>query len=268
MSSNDVAVTLSKVLSESRKILILLDFDGTLSEIVQNPDDAALYPPAEKILESLNKCRELICGIMTGRTLEDVKKKVPIQLPIWSGNHGFQVEIFGERFSLSGNESGEQLKEIAGVVMQKFPGEKGLLIEHKGFTLSIHTRRLDHDMERAVMEFVRRLVSSYPSFTARVGKKVIEVLPAEYPGKGGAFEFILEKLERMGLGECFPVYFGDDVTDIEVYERMVGRGEGVFVFVRGSDPVNFEGELEVDGVDGVVKCLRKLYEITISRREK
>lgn len=72
---------------------MLLDFDGTLSPIVAHPDDAEIEPESEAALQSLAKNKRVYLGIISGRPLEDVRKKVKITKITFAGNHGLEIDF-------------------------------------------------------------------------------------------------------------------------------------------------------------------------------
>ncbi|PIZ13225.1 MAG: trehalose-phosphatase, partial [Elusimicrobia bacterium CG_4_10_14_0_8_um_filter_37_32] len=80
--------TILRKIKKSNKILLFLDYDGTLTPIVSKPEAAVLSHRTKKILKILsNDCR-FILVVITGRSVSDIKKLVGINRIIYIGNHG------------------------------------------------------------------------------------------------------------------------------------------------------------------------------------
>src|SRR5690606_12838701 len=80
--------------ADDRPLLLLLDFDGTLTEF--QPDPAAVYLPARRrdILAGLRE--RATVGVVSGRRLEDVRLRVSLDDIIVAGLHGLEIAIPGE----------------------------------------------------------------------------------------------------------------------------------------------------------------------------
>src|SRR5690348_5207324 len=63
---------------------LFLDFDGTLSPIVEDPLQAALEPKAKALLRRLHCMAGLRIAIISGRSLSDIRSRVGLDL-IYAG---------------------------------------------------------------------------------------------------------------------------------------------------------------------------------------
>jgi trehalose 6-phosphate phosphatase len=79
-------------LRSARHILLILDYDGTLTPIVERPELADLPQDARRVLEALAGKQRLKLAIISGRALADLKQKVAISNIIYAGNHGLEIE--------------------------------------------------------------------------------------------------------------------------------------------------------------------------------
>ena len=79
--------------------ILILDFDGTLAPIVNTPEEASLSREMKNALEGLSSKKDLYLAILSGRSLEDLKKKVNIKNIIYGGTHGLEGEILHEPFT-------------------------------------------------------------------------------------------------------------------------------------------------------------------------
>src|SRR6476661_937471 len=56
------------------RMLVALDFDGTLASIVPNPNEAALIDGAAPVLERLAERDDTVVAVITGRGIEDARR--------------------------------------------------------------------------------------------------------------------------------------------------------------------------------------------------
>ncbi len=71
----------------TKNIAVFLDYDGTLTPIVDTPDKAILSPQTRDVLIELSK--KCVVGIISGRDMKNVKTLVGIDSLIYAGSHGF-----------------------------------------------------------------------------------------------------------------------------------------------------------------------------------
>ena len=214
-------------------MLLLFDYDGTLTPIVLRPQDAVLPAEVDRLLRSLVAQPRYIVGIVSGRSLEDLHLLANIPGLIHAGNHGMEIRGHGLDFTHPGavadrgilDQADRQLREALDTV-------PGVIVEHKGLTLTVHYRAVDDsrvdDVESAMVRVTSDLVGSGDLRLTR-GKRVVEVRPAVPWDKGKAIEKIWEECG----GSPLPVYFGDDLTDEDGFRAVQDMG-GVAVFVGPS----------------------------------
>jgi len=123
-------------------VLLLFDYDGTLTPIVRKPELAILSEESRQLLENLSHKRRFIVGVVSGRGLNDIQSKVGVNGIIYVGNHGFEIEGPGLNYVHPINN--DETKSIMGTLSQtlnNFLGTvKGVMVENKGLTVSIHYR--------------------------------------------------------------------------------------------------------------------------------
>lgn len=209
---------------------IFLDFDGTLAPIADSPRLAQLPLGTRATLERLARCGGCTLGIISGRSLEDVRRRVGIDGLIYAGNHGLEIRGGGLHFE---EPSAVALKtDIGGAVgalSSLLRRVDGVLVEPKGLTASIHYRRVDAGDRDEVERAVRKVVpEDHPDLVVIAGKMVWEIRPRVVWNKGKAIGWIREQL---GLGQALTFYLGDDRTDEDAFAQ-VGR----FVTARVGPP--------------------------------
>jgi len=219
---------------EGCRILLLLDYDGTLTEIVARPELAKISSARKRILRKLAACRSCDVAIISGRGLADVKRMVGISGLIYSGSHGF--ELRGPDMSYL-YEMPPRIRAAMSKLRRLVSGElgatNGVIIEKKKFSFCVHYRQCSPS-EAA---YVRRIVTQSASlFVVRgllrlsAGKKVIEVLPPDEWSKGRIVTWLMAAYGRRHPDErVLPVFIGDDLTDETAFRALRGRGVTVFV---------------------------------------
>ena len=210
------------------RMLVALDFDGTLSPIVPRPDDAALLDGLAGPLERLAGREDTIVAIVSGRGLGDVRARVRLEGVYYAGNHGFEIEGPGmERVHEAARSARPALEAAVAAISAALADEPGAEVEDKEWTLTVHYRRARRaGAEARVREAVERHGRT-PGLRLTEGKKVFEIRPAVDWDKGAATRFLLDAL---GDGRDLPALFiGDDRTDEDAFAVVREIGGGIVV---------------------------------------
>jgi len=206
---------------EGKKILLLLDYDGTLTPIVPKPGLAVLSAPRRRLLKRISGKKLVTMGIVSGRALKNVKKMVGISGIIYCGNHGFEIE--GPKIRLihaAARKFRPALEKIKRKLLLELGGIKGIMVEDKGSTLSVHYRMVrGSDLGRVTKGISAATRGVRAKVTA--GKKVWEVRPPVAWDKGSAVRFLIRKI---GGRSFVPIYAGDDVTDESAFSVLRRKG--------------------------------------------
>jgi trehalose-phosphatase len=224
---------------ESRRVLLLCDYDGTLAPIVDRPELAELPKRARQLLQSLTAQHKFIVGILSGRALDDLKGRVAINNIIYAGNHGLEIEGSAINFV---NPLAEEVRPVfrlmSQVLSKAFQHIKGVLVEDKGLTLSVHYRMVPEeklDDVKTVFESVISIAQSLKQVKVTLGKRVYEIRPPVDWGKGKAIDLLMERLSNLpGNGETLPIFLGDDRTDEDGF-KVINLYGGLPIFV-GNEP--------------------------------
>lgn len=209
---------LSKPDFGSGKILLGLDFDGTLADIVERPEHAALSARTRTLLTALAGRSDIQLAILSGRALEDVKRLVDIPGVIYAGNHGLQIEgpAFNWTHPLVRQFDAEFWKDL-----ERDIGEvPGALLEHKRLGVAIHYRAVSRRRWRGLLKRVRaRLSGLRDRYRLLRGKKTLDIRPTIAWDKGRALNAIRDRLPGGWLG----MFVGDDRTDEEGFQTLGPR---------------------------------------------
>jgi len=245
-------------------LFIFLDFDGTLAPITKTPVKADMPEETRKILQGLSKKSSCKIAVISGRSLEDVKNKFTgLSNIIYSGNHGLEIEGPKIKFSpliSSGYKSA--IKAIKNTLQNKLLPIKGILLEDKGFSLSLHYRLVDDKQVALAKTIFHETVIKYVGggrIKVRAGKKVLEVRPASEWDKGKVVLWLLarQKFAKDG-SKILPIYIGDDLTDEDAFKALKRIGITVFV---GRPVRSSNAKYYLEDTSEVTKLLRHILEI-------
>jgi trehalose-phosphatase len=222
-------------LKSAEHILLLSDYDGTLTPIVDKPELATLPQGIKKLLRKLAKNRRYTVGIISGRALADLKSKVDLDGIIYAGNHGLEIEGFGSSFL---EPIAEEMRPFLQLLNQALSamlrGIKGVFVEDKGLTVSVHYRLVDDTEEGRVKDTFRKVTDTLNvmgKIKITQGKKVYEIRPPGDWDKGKAIDWLMaEWREVSGKSGALPVYLGDDLTDEDAF-KTIERNHGISIFV-------------------------------------
>ncbi|MDI6911000.1 trehalose-phosphatase [Nocardioides sp.] len=252
------------------RAVVGLDFDGTLSPIVDDPERARIHPEAREVLVDL-AAEVAAIAVITGRParqaldlggLEAVGDAV--------AEAGKDLFVFGQY----GNERWSATRRRivsprppAGLVtfLRDLPrtlrtaGVPDAYVEEKGLAYAVHTRRLpdpDSAFER-LLPPLRELAGRH-GLVLEPGRQVIEV---RAPGmdKGKAVERLVEEV---GAGAF--LFAGDDLGDLEAFDAvgtLAKNGLPTLLVCSASYEQSALVELSdvvVHGPDGVLDLLRRL----------
>ena len=211
-------------------VLLLLDFDGTLSDIVARPQDAALRPGNAALLDQLSRQPGFTVGVVSGRELDDISRRVGAAGLVYAGNHG--LEIRGPALDYlhpAASAAIPVLAETADRLAAALAHVPGAQVENKTLTLTVHYRRVPAGLHAQVAAIFRG-ITGHPveAGICRVtaAKSALELRPAVDWHKGRALELIRHRLAP----SAFPVYIGDDATDEDAFRAaQQAGGAGAFV---------------------------------------
>lgn len=221
---------IQKLIPDNKRLMLFFDYDGTLSPIVNDPDDATLHPAMKHVLEICSSM--FIVGIVSGRDADDVIKRVGIDGIIYAGNHGLTIRGPGN-LVMDHEEAHEilpALAEIEGKLYIDFiGGPKGVQIERKKYSITVHYRNVMDETVGIIESKTSKIISGYEKVKTEKGKKNIEIKPDVDWNKGKAIKWILEKMGKWKDPDVFPVFIGDDITDEDAFKMIWGKGSGIIV---------------------------------------
>lgn len=221
-------------LFSGKHIFLFLDYDGTLTPITERPESARLTDRMKELLREMTLIKDISLAIVSGRSLEQLKKIISIPGLLYVGNHGFEIEGPGiQHTHPDAVEAKGFMREIVDILETAFKSIPEVFIENKTLTLSAHYRQVSEDeTDRVRMIFLKAiqpfLDRAQVVFTE--GKKVLEVRPALGWNKGTAVTWLYGRgLAANPFRRMLPVYVGDDRTDESALNAIKDYGLGVKV---------------------------------------
>lgn len=217
-----------------KHIIMFLDYDGTLTPIVKRPKEALISKDTRNLLDRLSKSPRCRLAIISGRALRDIKNKIRLNNIIYSGNHGLEIEGPKIRFkSPVSLEYKTTLKRIKNYLSKRLISIKGVFLEDKGLSLSLHYRLVDKKQIPLVKNIFHEATTIYlirNKIKIKPGKMVLQIMPAIEWDKGKVVLWLLNRQRFILKGNnIFPVYIGDDVTDEDAFGVLKNKGLTVFV---------------------------------------
>ncbi|XP_030532938.1 trehalose-phosphate phosphatase A [Rhodamnia argentea] len=235
--------------AKGKRIVLFLDYDGTLSPIVENPDCAFMSESMRAAVEEAAKC--FPTAIISGRSRDKVFEFVGLTELYYAGSHGMDImgpvgsssddhpnsirstDKQGKEVNLFQPASGflTTIGKVCASLVEATEEIEGVTVENNKFCVSVHYRNVDHKDWKEVAARVNGILKEYPHLRLTHGRKVLEVRPVIDWDKGKAVMFLLESL---GLSKCedvLPIYIGDDRTDEDAFKvlREGNRGYGILV---------------------------------------
>ncbi len=199
----------------ARKRLLLLDFDGTLTPIVNKPADARLSPAMRTTLNCLAEVSDVV--VISGRNrlfLEQTFSGLPVQLVAKHGAFSKRADQPWQQLDLSVNDWTDAVRTLMNQYTDRFSGS---FVEEKETTLAWHYRNVtDEDIENQAGMLANQLrkVASSVALTIIQGSKVVEVKPARH-SKGTVALSLVEEAPY-----DFILSIGDDTTDEDMFAQL------------------------------------------------
>lgn len=235
-------------MAQGKQVAVFLDYDGTLSPIVEDPDHAFMSDEMRSALRDVAK--HFPTAIITGRCRDKVFEFVQLPELYYAGSHG--MDIMGPAEARDSRKKDEtKSKEIKGKIVSYQPASeylplmdevcqalkerakfyKGARVEHNKYCVTVHFRCVKEEIWNTLAEEVRCVLYEYPGLSMTQGRKVLELRPSIEWDKGKALEFLLNAL-GLENGSCVhPLYIGDDRTDEDAFNVLKDKGYGCGILV-------------------------------------
>jgi trehalose 6-phosphate phosphatase len=236
MTSPD-AISLKPPRLEAAASCLFLDFDGTLVDIVERPENVVVDDSLIALLKQLNARLEHRLAIVSGRSIAQLEGFFGGDADQMAlvGSHGAEIRLCGTM--LASPHRPRALDDAENILRQAFADRPQILIEVKSFGVAIHYR-LDPSMEEAAtviaMDFAQE-----SGLELQQGKMMVELRTAGHD-KGSAIRSVML---HAPFAQYTPIFVGDDLTDEAGFEACASEG-GFGVLVGQQRPTNARYQLE------------------------
>ena len=204
-------------------LLVALDIDGTIAPIAPTPEQAAVPPATRQTLERLTRLPNVNVAFVTGRAAADGRRLVAVPDSWTIGNHGIEVVDPGGalRVNAAAEAYAPAVARSVELLRERVGGFRGVLVEDKTWTVSVHVRLAEPEVVPNVEREVE-LIGRELGLRELRGKKIFELRPPIAIHKGIA---LLELAATLGVfrGDVMTgslLYAGDDRTDEDAFHVL------------------------------------------------
>jgi trehalose-phosphatase len=242
-----------------RPILVVSDFDGTLSRIVDDPWGAQILPLGRRALRSLASLPGVRVAVLSGRTAGDVAARVRVGGVTYLGNHGMERAYLSrrgrpERIRSTADDASHEAVHMAERLSDELPRvvrERWLVVERKPPAVAFHYRTAP-DLVAAAARVRATVDELDPDGVLErfPGRRVLELRPFGAVAKGDAVTALVEELQPAAV-----ILLGDDVSDATAFRalrqlRSTGITDGLAVAIQAGSEVPAEVAAAADLVLG------------------
>lgn len=209
-----------------RPALLFLDYDGTLAPISPRPEIARMSEPMRETVAALAGFCPV--AVISGRALPNIREHVGLENIHYAGNHGLEIDgprmVRQDKAALAARHA---LDRAYDAICRSTEAIEGVLIEHKGLSLSVHYRLTPVRQQEAVANATITAANAEPELRIHDGKCQFELRPATRCNKGTAVLLLRDTLDPDH--RLLPLYIGDDRTDEDAFEAL--RDHGITILV-------------------------------------
>lgn len=219
-------------------LVLLSDFDGTLTAFDVDPSRPSLGADTRVTLESLSCRKDVTVGVVSGRRVDDLDAHTNLPSEVYlAGLHGLEIRHEGQAWHHPDLGDSRDLIDDVLERMKAMIGEvPGVRFEHKGVALTVHVRGVAAQARQGVLDTAACIAQPWVAGGALKtldANQAFELLPNIAWTKGDAVRWIVEHVEARVGRPAWCVFFGDDVTDEDAFEA-ISTGLSVVVGRRPS----------------------------------
>lgn len=208
--------------ASAERVLLALDFDGTLAPFVDRPKGARMLPKAKEALDRLEAMPNTWVAYISGRPLSSLEIVTEADADaLLIGSHGVEIRFGRDGVSLDlsvgEQETLQRLGDVLGALVERTEGAR---LETKPVGYGVHYRLVAEEDARKVVEAASAAAASVSDeLTVRDGKDIIE-FSVRGANKGDGIQRLREYTRATAV-----LFAGDDVTDEDGF-AVLRAGEG------------------------------------------
>lgn len=249
----DVLMPLVAAYHSGEKLVLLLDYDGTLTPIVEHPWQAKLIPQTRELLNELAAQTHVHVGVFSGRRLDELEQLIALPQLFYCGLSGVEMRLGGTLLvHPTASENVPLIEEITrrlAAIEHVYPGA---WVEHKRYGFTVHYRGVDPALSEEVHTRILGFLESWSRQLRIVEAPLaVEVLVGGTWNRGDAVRKIVEQ-----VGEpLFILYAGDAPSDRDALDVVTAHG-GIALGVGPLAPPSVTAHVETP--ETLVKWLHAL----------
>jgi trehalose 6-phosphate phosphatase len=212
-------------IAQTEHLLVALDFDGTISPIVDRAGDARPLPRSAAAFAGLAALPRTTTALLSGRALASLRAVAsPPVDTLLIGSHGAEAWLGPGSAELTLDEGQRLLlAEVRSVLEDIVEQAPGTLLEDKPAGVVLHTRLAEDDVAEDAVAAARSVLQDRKGVFLKNGKRVLETSVVN-ASKGEGLTFL-----RQITGATAVLFAGDDVTDEDALGRLEAGDVGVKV---------------------------------------
>jgi trehalose 6-phosphate phosphatase len=211
--------------ARSSSLLVATDFDGVLAPLVLDPLKSRPLPGTIESLQTLATLPRTHAAVVSGRDLATLTTLTGLADSEVTriGSHGAETSADGAGAADLGQPETQRLEALVTDLAALAAAHPGTTLEHKPAAVVLHTRGMEPGAAAAAEAAARELAERHTEVHVTRGKHVVEMSVVR-ADKGTALMAV-----RAAVGAHAVVYFGDDVTDEDVFTVLSATDVGVKV---------------------------------------
>src|SRR5512135_1640980 len=246
-----------------RRFLWVFDFDGTLSPIVPDRNEARLHRECERMLRFLVRSPWNQVAVLSSRTLDDIVARVPVAGVFVGGASGLEWKLPGGHRFGPGTASEallEKKRRAVSPILKEIASIPGVEIEDKRWSVAVHYRNASPGSFRRKMSLLQRL-RDRTGVKVHQGPEVVEVQLVRGGGKSAGLRRLC-RLAGLGPAGARVVYAGDDESDVVAIRWVLSKGgAGIVVGNR----ITIPRARRVEGPAGLARVVREIADAAPDR---
>jgi trehalose 6-phosphate phosphatase len=209
--------------SHGSTLILLFDYDGTLTPIVEHPMLAILAPGTRQVLARLKDRANAQIGILSGRTIADLQTMLALPGLYLAGTSGLELDLCGTRIEHpQARKTAAVMEQVAARLESELAAYPGAWLEEKRLALTVHYRQLAGHLLGALQTSVEQVTRTFASDVRIIqGPRAWEIMPCRGWTKGSAVRLILADV---GATNAALLYAGDGSNDAEAMEVVTALG--------------------------------------------
>lgn len=248
-------VSAGQAFARRDRVLVAVDFDGTLAPLVEDPDAARPLPGSVEALKALAGLPDTHAAVISGRPLARLRRFLgPDDGLVLIGSHGAEI---GDHDPLDA-DARELLTRVRIALTDIVANHGGTRLEDKPAAVVLHTRGADREQAAAASHEAAAGPGHWRGVHLMRGKEVVELAVTDAT-KGRALQRLRDEL---GLHRGGVLFAGDDATDERAFAELDDDRGDVSVKVGDGDTV---ARYRVRGPADVADVLALLVDVRRQR---